>query len=142
MTDGAYNKPLPVADPVTKPFWDSLNAKQMQIQFSPNANKWVFYPRMVCPYTGSRELEWRPVSGKGTLYAFTVNYIARNPGGGFGADVPYVVALVDLDEGCRMMSTLVGVDAKDPASIKIGSKVEVVYDQVTDEVTLPRFKLS
>lgn len=134
-----YNKPLPVPDPVTQPFWDSLKSHAAQIQYSPTAKRWVYYPRNVCPYTGSRELEWRPISGKGTVYAFTINYIARNPGGGFAAEVPYAIVLVELEEGARIMANLVDCPA-DPAKIKVGMPVELVYQDVNDTITLPAFR--
>ncbi len=134
-----YKKPLPVPDPVTKPFWDSLKAHAAQIQYSPAADRYVFYPRNVCPYTGSRDLQWRPISGRGVIHAFTINYIGRNPGGGF-SDVPYAVVLVELEEGARMMGNLVDVEPN-PAKIKVGQPVELVYDDVTDEITLPRFRI-
>ena len=76
-------------------------------------------------------------SGKGTLHAFTIVQNQRQPG--FAEEVPYVVAMVELDEGVRMMTNLIGVEA-DPEHVKIGMPVEVVYEDVSDEITLPKFK--
>jgi uncharacterized OB-fold protein len=71
------------------------------------------------------------------LHAFTIVY--RHPSPAFQADIPYVVALVELDEGVRMMSNLVDVPA-DPEHVKVGMALEVVYEDVNDEVTLPKFR--
>jgi uncharacterized OB-fold protein len=132
-----YAKPLPVPDPTTQPFWDSLKAHAAQIQFSPKAGRWVFYPRNVCPYTGSRELEWRPISGQGKIHAFTIAY--RNPNPAFQPDLPYAIVLVELEEGARIMGNLVDTPA-DPAHVRVDMPVELVYDDVTPEVTLPKFR--
>jgi uncharacterized OB-fold protein len=132
-----YAKPLPIPDPVTRPYWESLRAHAMEIQRCAACGRYVFYPRAVCPHCFGGPLVWRRVSGRGTVYAFTV--VHRAPAPEFQADAPYVVALVDLEEGVRLMATLVGV-AADPVRIAIGTPVEVVYDDVTPEVTLPRFR--
>jgi hypothetical protein len=78
-------------------------------------------------------------SGRGTLHAFTI--VHRAPAREFQADVPYVVALIDLDEGVRLLATLVEV-APDPVAVRIGARVEIVYDDVTPDVTLPRFRFT
>src|SRR6476620_5765949 len=98
-----YKLPLPTPDPLTATYWESLKAHAAQIQYSPQAGKYVFYPREVCPYTGSRELEWRPISGRGVVHAFCIPH--RHPNRDFLANGPYVVALIELEEGARIMST-------------------------------------
>jgi uncharacterized OB-fold protein len=132
----SYAKPLPQPDPVTKPFWDSVKAHAMRLQRCGACGTYVFYPRALCPSCFSAALEWTPVSGRGVIHAFTV--VHRHPSPVFQPEVPYVVALVDLEEGARMMTRLVGLPP-DPARIRIGMPVEVVYDDVTPEVTLPAF---
>jgi uncharacterized protein len=132
-----YKKPLPMPDPVTQPFWDSTKAHEMKIQRCNDTGKFFFYPRGMSPYTLSDNIYWEPVSGKGTLHAFTIVQNQRQPG--FAEEVPYVVAMVELDEGVRMMTNLIGVEA-DPEHVKIGMPVEVVYEDVSDEITLPKFK--
>lgn len=135
MTD--YSKPLPKADPLTKPFWDSLNRRAMEVQRCEDCSSFVFYPRNLCPGCGSRDLRWTPVSGRGTVYSLTI--VHRAPAAAFKGDTPYVVALVELEEGCRMMSNVVEVQA-DPEHVRIGMPVEVVYDRVTADTTLPKFR--
>lgn len=132
-----YAKPLPEPDPATRPYWDSLRAHALQVQRCAACGRSVFYPRAVCPHCFGGPLEWRRVSGRGALYSFTVVHRAPTPA--FRLDVPYVVALVDLDEGVRLMGTLVDV-APIPEHIHIGMPVAAVYDDVTPEVTLLRFR--
>ena len=80
---------------------------------------------------------WTPVSGQGVVHAFTIVHYHSTPA--FRADTPYVVALIELDEGVRIMSNLVDV-TPDPGQVHIGLPVEVVYDDVTPEMTLPKFR--
>lgn len=132
------DKPLPQPEPVSKPYFDSLKAGAMQLQRC-GCGSFLFYPRVACPSCGSRELTWTAVSGRGKLHSFCVPH--RHPNPAFQPDLPYVVALVDLDEGVRLMTTLVDV-SPDPAQLMalVDKPVEIVYDAVTPEVTLPRFR--
>ena len=137
MTD--YSKPLPKADPVTAPFWESLHKGQLEVQRCDDCSSFVFYPRALCPHCSSRRLNWTPVSGRGHIYTMTI--VHKAPGAAFQADAPYVVALVELEEGCRVMSNIVEVKA-DPEHVRIGMRVEIVYGSVTEAVTLPKFRPS
>ena len=137
MTDNGYSKPLPRPDPVTQPFWDSVKAHAMSIQRCSACRRYVFYPRMHCPACFGRDLAWMPVSGRGVVHAFTIVHYHSTPT--FRADTPYVVALIELDEGVRMMSNLVDV-TPDPQHVRVGLPVEVVYDDVTPEIALPKFR--
>lgn len=132
-----YVKPLPQPDPVTQPYWDSLKAHAMQIQRCNDTGKYFFYPRGLSPFTLSDNISWETVSGKGTLYAYTIVQNQRQPG--FAEEVPYIVAMVELDEGPRMMTNLIEIEAT-PETVKIGMPVEIVYDDVTEEITLPKFR--
>ena len=132
----SYEKPLPASDVETKPYWDAAREHRLVLQQCQSCKKYVFYPRALCPHCHSDRLAWKPASGEGTIYTFTV---ARRPAGPtFKADTPYVIALIDLKEGPRMMSNIV---AKDVAGVRIGQKVRVVFDDVTPEVTLPKFEI-
>ena len=98
----------------------------------------VFYPRDVCPGPecfGVGTLEWEESSGKGWVYAHTISFQPAHPA--FADDVPYVLAIIELDEGWRMNSNVVNID---PQDVKIGMRVEVVWDDVTPEFTLPKFQ--
>ena len=131
-----YEKPLPVFDADSRPFWEGAKAHKLVLQQCGGCGKFVFYPRVLCPHCHSDSLEWKDVSGEGTIHTFTV---ARRPAGPtFKEDLPYVVALIDLKEGPRMMSNIVTDDVD---SVKIGQSVKVTFDDVTGEVTLPKFQV-
>jgi uncharacterized OB-fold protein len=132
-----YALPLPVPDPLTRPFWESLRAHAIQLQRCGACGLFVYYPRPLCPACFSDDLTWTPVSGRGVVHAFTIPH--RHPNPAFTANGPYVVALVELEEGARLLSTLVDVPAT-PEAVRVGLPVEIVYDDVTAEVTLPRFR--
>jgi len=131
-----YAKPLPVPDGDTKPYWDAAKEHRLMIQRCQDCQRAIFYPRSVCPHCMSDRLEWIQASGRGTIYSYTV--VHRSPAA-FKDDVPYVVALIDLAEGVRMMSNVV---ACAPSDVRIGAAVEVVFDDVTPEITLPKFRLA
>jgi uncharacterized OB-fold protein len=130
-----YDKPLPVSDPGTETFWSEARAARLTIPRCLDCGRHHFYPRALCPHCHSDRLEWSQVSGRGTIHSYTI--VRRAPGPAFAADVPYAVVLIDLAEGPRMLSNLVGAKVD---TIRIGDTVEVVFDAVTDEVTLPSFR--
>jgi uncharacterized OB-fold protein len=132
-----YAGPLPTPDPVTRPFWQSLKDHAIQLQRCGACARFVYYPRPLCPACASDDLTWTPVSGRGVVHAFTIPH--RHPNPAFGASAPYVVALIELEEGARLLSTLVDV-APTPEAVRVGLPVEIVYDDVTPEITLPRFR--
>lgn len=133
----AQDKPLPVPDPVTQPYWDGLNAGELRIQRCRSCEKAVFYPRALCPHCGSRDLGWITCSGRGTLHAFTIAH--RGTPAAFKGSTPYVVAMVDLEEGARVMTNLIDVDPA-PEAVKIGMAVEVVFEKASDAITLAKFR--
>ncbi len=128
-------KPIPRPSPTTRPFWDGLNERKVQIQRCDGCDSWVFYPRTRCPSCLSDLLIWREVSGQGVLYTYT---LARQPTAPHFADeTPQQLAVVELDEGVRMTSTLVNVE---PSDIVIGMRLQPYFDQVTDAITLLRYQ--
>jgi hypothetical protein len=94
-----------------------------------------FYPRAVCPSCLSSATEWVRARGRGTVYSFTVTHQSQAPG--FRGELPYVLAIVELDEGPRLMTNIVGCA---PDAVRIGLPVEVVFEDVTPEVTLAKFR--
>ena len=134
-----YQKPLPQPEPIAQPYWQSLRERAIQLQRCNACSHFVFYPRVHCPSCGSRDLAWTRVSGRGKLHSFCIPH--RHPSPAFQPDLPYVVALVELDEGVRLMTNLVEVEP-DPAKLMalVDRPVEIVYDAVTEEVTLPKFR--
>jgi uncharacterized OB-fold protein len=130
-----YTKPLPVPSPVTQPFWDGLLEGKLRIQRCEECSKHVFYPRTVCHHCLSDRLEWVTASGRGTLYSFTVVRRAMNPA--FQADVPYVFAIVELEEGPRVTTNVVNCDLE---ALRVDMPVKAVYDKVTPEAALLKFE--
>ena len=108
---------------------EHLQRGELAYQFSPEAGKAVFYPRVICPYTGSENLEWRISKGLGRVHATTVVHPAQGE--------PYNVCLVDLDEGFRLMSR---VEDMDPMAVKIGQRVRFrAHHPGGDEAPIPVF---
>lgn len=136
MSGQEFSRPLPTPIPRTQPFWDGLRERKVRIQYSPSSDTWVFYPRSHAPLTLADDLEWRDVSGEGTLYTYT---IARRPTApDFAGDEPQVIAVVELDEGPRLTSTLVNVDED---RIVVGMRVRPVFEDVPEtETTLLRYE--
>jgi uncharacterized protein len=131
-----YTGPLPVPSPETKPFWDAARRHELSLPFCRPCRAFFYYPRAACPRCLSPDLEWKAVSGRGTLHTFTVVHRAQK---GFPLGSPYVIAVVELEEGPRMMTNLVGI-TPDPSAIRIGMPVEVTFVDVTPEATLPHFR--
>lgn len=129
------DKPLPIPTPVSQPFWDGLRDHKIRIQYSPSGDRWIFYPRILAPGTLADDLEWREISGMGTLYTYTV---ARYPTAPPWADsLPQLLAVIELDEGPRFTSELVNVE---PEHIEVGMRVQPVFSDVPGaNVTLLRY---
>lgn len=130
-----YKKPLPQPTPWSKPFWDGCKRHELLIQKCKDCQNPNFYPKLFCPHCLSLNLEWVKASGRGKVYSYTVVYSYQPTE--FSEDVPYIVAVIDLQEGVRMMSNIVGCL---PETVKCDMEVEVIFDDVTKEVTLPKFK--
>ncbi len=131
---GNPTKPVPVITPELAPFFAAAKQRQLVVQRCTSCSTLRFPARSICSHCLSTGVEWAPVSGKGEVYSFNVMHQVYHPG--FAAEVPYAVVLVQLAEGPRMTSNLVGVA---PADIRIGMPVAVVFEDLTDEVTLPKF---
>ena len=134
QSDGPQ-RPLPQPIERTQPFWDGLRERKVRIQYSPSSDQWVFYPRSHAPLTLADDLEWREIDGAGTLYTYT---IARRPTAAeFAGDEPQIIAVVELDEGPRLTSTLVNVAEDD---IRVGMRLRPVFDDVDERTTLLRYE--
>lgn len=130
-----YSKPLPTPTPTSQPFWDATKEHRLIIQRSRKTGRRVFYPRLVSPFGPDDELEWVEASGRGIVYSFTV---ARRPTAPqWSEDCPYVIAIVELEEGGHVTTNIVECD---PESVRIGMPVSVAFDDVTPDVTLVKFK--
>lgn len=131
-----YNKPLPVTKGVGETFWKGLKKRQFLVQYCSDCKEWVFYPRILCPYCGGENLDYIEHEGTGEVYSYTVVYKPRNTS--FKNEVPYIVALVNLDGGkARLMTNIVSCPIE---NIAVGLKVKIEYTDITDGITLPIFK--
>ena len=133
-----YAKPLPRPNEETQPFWDGLKKHELTLPHCKKCDTYHLYPRPFCPFCFSWDIDWRKTSGKGKLYTYAIQHRAQHPA--FKEEAPYITAIVQLDEGPRMMTNLVDVEP-DPAKIRCDSPVEIVYDDVTENITLPKFRL-
>jgi uncharacterized OB-fold protein len=132
----ALAKPMPVPTPVSAPYWAGLREHRIRIQYSPSQRQWVFYPRVLAPRTLAGDLEWREISGRGTLYTFTV---ADRPTAPQWRDsLPQLLAVVEWDEGPRISTELVDVE---PGQIRVGMRVAPVFcDYPAHDITLLRYR--
>jgi uncharacterized OB-fold protein len=139
-TKPAYTKPLPDLRPEGERFWAGAREHKLLLPVGPDGTPF-WYPRALTPGT-LEPVSWIEAAGTGTVYTYSIHYIG--PSKAYKGDPPHTVVLVDLDEGVRMMSNLV-VDEPpdypsiDPDDVSIGMRVRVVFHDVTDEITLPKF---
>lgn len=130
-----YNLPLPVITTLSKVFWDGCKEEKLLYQHCKDCGEVIFFPKYLCPNCMSHNLEWLESKGRGKIDTFTVTYNFAPPA--FMAEVPYCVAIIDMDEGYRMMSNMVECDFDE---LECDTPVEVVFDPVTEEVTPPKFR--
>jgi uncharacterized OB-fold protein len=134
-SDDALQKPLPAPDADTAAFWRGLREGKLLLQHCRACGHVQYYQQAMCRACGSEELEHRAASGRGKVHSFSV--VHRAPGPAFKADTPYAVLLVELAEGPRMISTFTGGK---PEDVTFDMDVELTFDRVSEEITLPRFR--
>jgi uncharacterized OB-fold protein len=115
-------------------FWSATERRELVLPWCTSCEKAFWYPRPVCPRCLRPDVEWRPASGRGEVYAVSVMHRAARPG--MNGRVPYAVALVDLDEGVRILTNVVDVDADD---VRVGMEVAVTWEPMSDGRNLPVF---
>lgn len=128
-------RPLPHPTNISQHFWQGCRERKLLIQKCGACGYHTYYPAYACPTCLSSDLAWIESSGRGSVYSLTV--IERGAGPAFEAESPFVVALIELDEGPVMMSNVVG---SPPYEVEIGDRVTVDFRDITDEVTLPVFR--
>ncbi len=134
-TTTEYARTLPTIDADNQEFWASCKRHDMHLQRCSRCGTWRYFPAPVCPECSSLEYRWQPASGWGTLFTYSVVY--RPPSTAWVDAVPYVYAVVELDEGPMMPTNIVGIP---PEQVRGGMRVRVTYDDVTPDVTLPKFQ--
>lgn len=128
-------KPMPVIDPGTQPYWDALKQNRLSLKHCKTCDQVHFYPRELCPHCYSDNLDWIDASGGGVIYSYTVAH--RPAGPAFAEDVPYTIAIIDLDEGPRMMSRITNPES----GVRIGARVQVRFQPADDGLVLPVFEM-
>ena len=124
------SRPLPtLLEPDTQPFWEATKNHELRYQVCDDCNKIVFYPRRHCPHCMGLNLSWKTSQGEGSVYTYTVIRQIAHPA--FRERAPYIIAWIDLDEGFRMLSTVVGDE------ITIGQRVRVTGDGQENDISLP-----
>lgn len=125
------NKPMPLATAVSAPFWEGLKEGRILLQICTDCQKWTFYPRRHCSHCLSHQLSWEEVSGCATLYTYTIARVPTLPE--FASAQLQILAVVELDQGVRMNTTLIGLE---PEQIKIGMALKPVRATVSDDGTV------
>lgn len=120
---------------VTEPFWEATRRRELLIQWCIDCKKPIFYPRKRCPSCLGSDLEWRQASGRAEVYAFTVE--RRPEMSSLGGEEPFVVALVELEEGVRMMSNVVGCA---PEEVFVGMALSLDWEPLSEGRHLPQFR--
>ncbi len=131
-----YGKPFPIPIPETQYYWDKVKDHELWIQRCTECSHVFFYPRLHCPKCMSDNLQWFQATGKGTLYSYMINH---RPAPGFEDDAPYAIAMVQLEEGPRMMTNIVGIE-NTPENLVLDMPLEVVFEDVLPDVTIPKWK--
>lgn len=130
------NLPGPSPSPDAGPYWDAAAAERLEVQQCGECGSYRFPPSHLCRDCGSDNMSWVSVSGKGSIYSFSIVHRAPTPA--FREHVPYVVALIDLKEGPRMMANIIGDGCLDCA---IAERVEVCFEDRGEGAKIPQFRL-
>lgn len=131
-----YQKPIPQASPETEHFWTGCKEGKLLLQRCKDTGKAYFPPRPFSPYTGSREVEVFEASGKAKLFSYVINH---RPPKGFEDKTPYAIAVVELEEGPRMMTNITECE-QTPEALELDMALEVVFEDISDEISLPKFR--
>ncbi len=129
-----YTRPLPQPTPETQHYWDGAKAGELRLQRCGDCSHVYFPARPFCPACSSRDVNWFTASGKGTLFSYVINHRAPK-----GFEAPYIIAVVQLEEGPRMMSNLVDCP-QTPEALEIDMPLEVTFVTATDDIAIPQFR--
>ncbi len=130
-----YLKPLPIPSPESRPFWDAARDHRLSIQKCSRCGHCWFPPSTLCLHCGSRDHQWVDSSGQGRVHSFVTYHRLYHKG--WEGEVPYVVAIVELEEGPRLYANIVGIA---PEDVVCDMEVTVVFDDVTEDFTIPKFR--
>lgn len=129
------NKPIPQPDEASRPYFDGALRGELMIQRCTSCKAYLAPGSRACTECMNETLEWVPASGRATLFTFAIMYQRYHPG--FAADLPYNIAVVELEEGPRLNTTVVGVANDD---LRVGMPLVVTFERVSEDVALPKFR--
>ena len=135
--EAGYRKPLPHLTATNRPFWEGARQHLLRVQRCGDCGEHIFFPRPFCLNCYSPNLDWVEISGRGKVYSFTI--VHRPTVRGFDQDAPYIYAVVDLDEGPRMVTNIVGCPNDE---VKVGMPVVADFEDITPEIALVKFRRS
>jgi uncharacterized OB-fold protein len=124
----------PPVGEASAPFWEATKERRLLVQWCLDCDRSVFYPREICPGCLGSDLEWREATGAATLYSFTVNHLSPSP---TGTEGPFAIGLVELAEGPRMMTNVVGVPLDE---LSVGMALQVTWEELSDGRHYPMFE--
>ncbi|RYF53433.1 MAG: Zn-ribbon domain-containing OB-fold protein [Comamonadaceae bacterium] len=136
-SESTADKPLPVITDLTRPFWTAAKHGRLVLQKCQQCGTFNFHPKPWCIECGSRALAWVDAQPGGTVYSHTVSRSVAMNFQGWGAELPVILCLVDLDDGARMYAQVTDCD---PADIRVGMRVEVYFESISDEAGIPKFR--
>ena len=129
-----YQRPLPTPTPETQAFWDGAREGELRLQRCDDCSKVYFPARPFCPACSSKAVSWFKASGRGRLFSYVINHRAPP-----GFEAPYAIAVVELEEGPRMMTNIVDC-AQTPEALELDMPLEVAFEKATDDITMPLFR--
>ncbi len=137
-TGTEYKREIPIPSPVSRPYWEACKRHELRAQRCRDCNWLWMYPSRMCHNPDCSSLDnsdWEQLSGMGKVWTFTVNH--RAPNVEWAEDLPYVFGVIELDEGVMITSNVIGCD---PSEVHIGMPVEVVFQDISEEIALPKFR--
>ncbi len=130
-----YDKPLPIPSAESQPYWEALRERRLMMPRCDDCERSWFPPALLCPDGNGATWTWTQTSGRGRIFSYVVYHRVYHPA--FAQEVPYAVAVIELDEGPRMISNVIGIA---PDKLACDMRVEVVFEPVSDTITLPKFR--
>ncbi len=134
-TKKKYTKPLPTILPETKEYWKATTRGELLLQKCNSCGQLIYFPRIMCYKCLSEDLGWTKSTGYGIHYIYTIIHRAAHKS--FEQELPYVYAIVELDDGPRMITNIVNIE---PNKVRIGMRVKVVFEEATPEISIPKFE--
>ncbi len=133
----SYNKPIPVPQGESDYYWQKAKQHELWLRQCNACGNTYFYPRDISPCCFSKDTSWVQASGNATLYTYGI--AERPPHRGFAEETPYVTAIVELEEGPRLLSNIV-MDEPTPEKLQIGMALKVVFEDISETIALPKFE--